>query len=477
MLNVFSNKKMKKILAAASLAAFAAAGIACPALASIDTQIVMNVDKTVYTINGTINTMDTAPYIDKNDRTMVPVRFAAQALGAKVDWNEEDRTVTVQDNDRAVIFTIDSSDIKTFEIGKKIKESTDTIDTAAVIKDSRTMLPLRAVSEALGADVDYKEGVITINKEASESIYDTVSVSNYQQLELALGSEASTIVLDNFSTAGESYGKLEVTRPVVLDGNGSTIDFGIDIKSNGVTVKNFNAVVTDFNKAVSTGGQSNLKNPGDSIVFEVHNHADGEPVIIQNNTVFINIPGASNSAVYLADESYAEVTGNTLKLENSENNSLERGGVFIGADVSGKIEGNTIDTTRTAFPMSPIGLAANMDTLTGAVTVSPVTITGNDIKARYVTKMYASGQFFGDDNLVLESSSDFGVRAALTDFVLALDSNNTYEIIAPYPAEHEDAYVQTRLDSIMAGGTYFDNNIFFHVEDGKLVRIPAPVAE
>ena len=47
----------------------------------------------------------------------------------------------------------------------------------------------------------------------------------------------------------------------------------------------------------------------------------------------------------------------------------------------------------------------------------------------------------------------------------------------PAAAENEDAFVQTRLDTIMAGGTYFDNNIFFHIEDGKLVRIPAPAAE
>lgn len=47
------------------------------------------------------------------------------------------------------------------------------------------------------------------------------------------------------------------------------------------------------------------------------------------------------------------------------------------------------------------------------------------------------------------------------------------KLLAPYPVENEDAFVQTRLDKIMAGGTYFENNIFFHVENGKLVRIPA----
>lgn len=110
------------------------------------------------------------------------------------------------------------------------------------------MLPLRAVAEALGATVNYDEGVITISKEAPAQQLETVTVSNYQQLELALGSKASTIVLYDFSTEGETYGKLEVERPVVLDGNGSKIDFGIEIVSGGVTVKNFNINISDFNK-------------------------------------------------------------------------------------------------------------------------------------------------------------------------------------------------------------------------------------
>ena len=316
-----------------------------------------------------------------------------------------------------------------------------------------------------------------MNNEHSLTSAKTITVSDYHQLKQAAESEAAIILLNDFRTEGESYGKLEITRPVVLDGSGCTIDFGIDIKSGGVTVRNFNMLISDFQKAVSTGFQSMQKKTGDSIAIEVHNHAADNPVILQNNTIQLDVSGASNSCIYLADGSYAHVTGNTLTLENKQNHSGERGGVFIGADVSGSISGNTIVTPRTAFPMSPIGLTANLDSLTEAVTVSPVKITGNTIKARYVSKIYASGQFFGDDNLVLESGSDFGVREALNDFILALDANNDYEIVAPYPVEHEDAFVQTRLDTIMAGGTYFKSNIFFHMEDGKLVRIPAPAAE
>ncbi|HHY80419.1 MAG TPA: copper amine oxidase N-terminal domain-containing protein, partial [Thermoanaerobacter sp.] len=44
---------------------------------------------------------DIAPYIDKNDRTLVPLRFIAYALGLgeeNVIWNEKDQTVTINAN-------------------------------------------------------------------------------------------------------------------------------------------------------------------------------------------------------------------------------------------------------------------------------------------------------------------------------------------------------------------------------------------
>ncbi len=102
-------------------------------------------------------TMDTAAYIDKNNRTMMPIRFAGKALGAATDWNEADRTVTVKAGSDTVVFTIGSNEML---VNGEVK----VIDTEAVIKDNRTMLPLRAVAEALGADVSYANGVVTIRK-------------------------------------------------------------------------------------------------------------------------------------------------------------------------------------------------------------------------------------------------------------------------------------------------------------------------
>lgn len=49
-----------------------------------DTTIVMTIGETTYTVNGEEQTMDVAPVIGSGDRTYVPVRFVAEALGYKV---------------------------------------------------------------------------------------------------------------------------------------------------------------------------------------------------------------------------------------------------------------------------------------------------------------------------------------------------------------------------------------------------------
>ena len=88
--------------------------------------------------------MDCAPYVDENNRTMVPVRFVGQALGATVNWNPSAKTVLVADEENTVVFAVGSDEMT-------VNGRTTPIDTAAVIQDNRTMLPLRAVAESIGA--------------------------------------------------------------------------------------------------------------------------------------------------------------------------------------------------------------------------------------------------------------------------------------------------------------------------------------
>lgn len=103
-------------------------------------------------VNGKEIKSETPAYIESG-RTMVPLRFISEALGEKVEWEADTRTVIIGDDKASLI--IDSKEIKS-------KDKTIQIDSPAVIKDSRTFVPLRAISEILGAKVDWKASTRTV---------------------------------------------------------------------------------------------------------------------------------------------------------------------------------------------------------------------------------------------------------------------------------------------------------------------------
>lgn len=64
-----------------------------------------------YTVNGQNQTMDTQAVIT-GDRTAFPIRFAAEAMGAKVYWGQNERTVYIVTEESSVKTTLTDADIK-----------------------------------------------------------------------------------------------------------------------------------------------------------------------------------------------------------------------------------------------------------------------------------------------------------------------------------------------------------------------------
>lgn len=86
---------------------------------------------------------DVNPYIE-NGRTLVPLRFVSDSLGYNVKWNGKNRTVTVSLADTRIVYTINSTAVRVTTAGQ-----TNTIhsDVPARIKDNRTFVPIRILSE------------------------------------------------------------------------------------------------------------------------------------------------------------------------------------------------------------------------------------------------------------------------------------------------------------------------------------------
>jgi len=111
-------------------------------------------------VNGkTVVFPDSQPYVDENSRTMVPVRFITEQLGAEVTWNDAEKTAIVEKNGIKVEIPIDSTELTVTKDGVS---ETITMDTCAVLKENRTFIPLRYIAEALGAYVDYSDVYRTV---------------------------------------------------------------------------------------------------------------------------------------------------------------------------------------------------------------------------------------------------------------------------------------------------------------------------
>lgn len=98
---------------------------------------------------------DVRPYLDANDRTLVPLRFIAEAFGADVAWDGDTQTVSIS-GDADISMQIGSSSYKVNQTAKEM-------DTAPVLMNDRTMVPLRAVAEALNKKVYYENSLIVIS--------------------------------------------------------------------------------------------------------------------------------------------------------------------------------------------------------------------------------------------------------------------------------------------------------------------------
>ncbi len=99
-------------------------------------------------------------------RTLVPIRVISEELGATVTWNEIDRTVLIEQEDKSVILKIDSL---IFEVGKGSK-TFDTVDIPAKIINDRTFVPLRMISNILGAGIDWDDATKTVKIDSSAKI-------------------------------------------------------------------------------------------------------------------------------------------------------------------------------------------------------------------------------------------------------------------------------------------------------------------
>lgn len=148
--------KLKKILAGALAGAtvFAAMGSMASAYSERDGFMVHDTESELYyTVNGEkVGTGTLKPIVFSNpDKTvadqiimMLPIREIAETLGFKVDWDDENKTVILQDNERLVLIPTNVNEVY---VNGELKSLTC---ENPVIKDDRTYVDINSICEIFG---------------------------------------------------------------------------------------------------------------------------------------------------------------------------------------------------------------------------------------------------------------------------------------------------------------------------------------
>lgn len=106
------------------------------------------------------------PAVIVDSRTMVPVRVVAETLGSTVDWDGETKTVTfTQDTMTASMIVGDTK--LTVAVDDVVSDMA--IDVPASIINSRTMVPIRFLSETFGYGVEWDGETKTVNVTAKKA--------------------------------------------------------------------------------------------------------------------------------------------------------------------------------------------------------------------------------------------------------------------------------------------------------------------
>lgn len=170
------------------------------------TPLILQINNKIMTANGIEKEIDSEPVII-NQRTLLPVRTIIEEIGGTVDWNRETQEITLTYQGDTIRLVIDSTTAY-------LNDTAITLDTAPIIINGRTMLPIRFIAESFHFDVtlDSQTQTITIMKQqtmeqqTTELTEDTnAEPSDNEQTNTALsirfGTDTFTLILENNETA------------------------------------------------------------------------------------------------------------------------------------------------------------------------------------------------------------------------------------------------------------------------------------
>ena len=273
------------------------------------TRIELYIDYEIATVDGKYIAIDeenpnVTPII-RNNRTLLPVRFIAENLGMTVTWEESTKTVTLT-GDKTITLVIDSTTAY-------INGTPQALDSAPIIHENRTYLPIRFISEALDKQVDWDEFNERVTIRPIPPVYDAIEVFNGLTFEPVFPAGLSNTWFSEmdyidgymYGDCGVNFGPVNDPEALILDK--PMADFFANLSEdtfpvmfNGAVVKTFKIIGAErfaIVNATVTGFETD--SPTDNIMYLVYDKDTGL-------FVFAAVIGTDQAAMDKLNEIIAE---------------------------------------------------------------------------------------------------------------------------------------------------------------------------
>ncbi len=150
----------------------------------IEISVQMQLGSNKAAINSETYILDQPPLVI-NGRSMVPLRFFTEALGAQITWNATDRSVQVENDDIQATLYINKRTAT-------VNNTSVTLEAAPMIVSGRTLVPVKFISEVLGYQVDWVaesktiiiSGIVSRENTLVANLVDEIQVNDTLKKEL-----------------------------------------------------------------------------------------------------------------------------------------------------------------------------------------------------------------------------------------------------------------------------------------------------
>ncbi len=229
-----------------------------------------------------------------NDRTLVPAREVFEELGAIVDYKPLSREVFIGYKNNLIVLTIDSPQ---FLVNDLILE----LDVAPMIINDKTMLPFRAVAEAIGLTVEWDDSTRTVSVlENHPTMVDVVEVPIVEEpIETTPPENPEITVPDNKTNEPtDTSDKNDVTsiNPTNEDVVDSTapISYGLAVDKSTNNIVNMDYPHVEISSVTLPGTKES--NEDSIIIRSTGPMSKIDKFLLQDNRLVIDIYNSTNAS-------------------------------------------------------------------------------------------------------------------------------------------------------------------------------------